>query len=53
MCVRELSKLRVRDGCGGGRQGGGWRSGRECTSKNKDPTQRCGENIHIYTYVCI
>ena len=37
LCV---SKLGLREAAGGGEGGR-----RECTTKNKNPTQRCGENI--------
>ena len=33
---------------------GGRRSGRECTTKNKNPTTRCGEKHHQFCFLhCI
>ena len=43
MCVCVcVFKLCVREASGGGEEGG---ARRECTTKNKNPTQRCGEQF--------
>ena len=47
LCVSKLcvDKSCVDKLCEEAAEGGG-RSARECPTKNKNPTQRCGENIH-------
>jgi len=44
LCVSKLcvDKLGVREAAGGGGR-------RECTTKNKNPTQRCGEQNPVST----
>ena len=48
MCVRELSKLRVRDGCGGGRQEEAGGADGSAQAKTRTPQKDVGKYLHIY-----